>query len=90
MAKVDNYYKHYVPSVPAAIAAGLIFAVLTTGHVALMMKSKPRRKFTIAFVIGGLCKFAVNPQQQESLLTFPEVKSSASSLERHLIIMSTA
>ncbi|KAJ9611613.1 hypothetical protein H2200_004797 [Cladophialophora chaetospira] len=56
MPTVDNYYKHYKPSVPAAIAAGLIFAVLTTAHVTLMMKSNPRRKFTIAFVIGGSCE----------------------------------
>ncbi|EXJ59891.1 hypothetical protein A1O7_04038 [Cladophialophora yegresii CBS 114405] len=56
MAKVDNFYKHYVPSVPAAIAAGLIFAILTIAHLAMMVKSTPRRKFTIAFMIGGTCE----------------------------------
>ncbi|KIW69387.1 hypothetical protein PV04_05267 [Phialophora macrospora] len=56
MAKVDNYYKHYVPSVPAAIAAATIFAILTIAHLVLMIKSNPRRKFTIPFVVGGACE----------------------------------
>jgi hypothetical protein len=59
MAKVDNYYKHYVPSVPASIAAGLVFAVLTAAHLTLMMRSTPRRKFTWALVIGGFCESSV-------------------------------
>jgi len=57
MTKVDNFYKHYVPSVAAAIAAAVVFAVLTIAHLVLIIRSNPKRKFTIAFVIGGVCKF---------------------------------
>lgn len=57
MTKVDNFYKHYHPSVPAAIVSAIIFAVLTTAHLVLLLKSNPKRKFTIAFIIGGCCEF---------------------------------
>jgi len=71
MTKVSNFYKHYVPSVPAAIAAGIVFTVLTVAHLILMMKSNPRRRFTILFIVGGSCKLAAIPQDIP-LLTFSE------------------
>lgn len=59
MVKVDNFYKHYHPSVPAAIVSAVVFAVLTTAHVVLLLKSNPKRKFTIAFIIGGFCELLI-------------------------------
>jgi hypothetical protein len=58
MAKevVTNYYVHYVPSVPAAVATGSIFAVITSLHLFFFLKSRPRRRFTIAFILGGICQ----------------------------------
>lgn len=49
-----NVYKHYVPSVGAAVAFTVIFGALTIAHTALITRKK--RFFTIIVVIGGICK----------------------------------
>ncbi|KAI1630076.1 RTA1 like protein-domain-containing protein [Exophiala viscosa] len=52
MAVTTNPYKHYVPSVPAAIIASIVFALLTAAHGFLLFRS--RKWFTTAIFIGGL------------------------------------
>ncbi|KIW18870.1 hypothetical protein PV08_03159 [Exophiala spinifera] len=47
-----NPYHSYVPSVPAAIIAALVFIVLSIGHTYLLIRS--RKWFASAIIIGGL------------------------------------
>ncbi len=54
MAEEKNPYKHYVPSVPAAVIAALVFGILTAAHVFFLVKS--RKWFATAIVIGGFCE----------------------------------
>jgi hypothetical protein len=49
-----NVYKHYVPSLGAAIAFTAIFSILTLAQIVLIICTK--RKFPIIIVIGGLCE----------------------------------
>ncbi|KAF2727565.1 RTA1 like protein [Polyplosphaeria fusca] len=51
-ASDTNIYKHYVPSVAAAIAFAAIFGALTIAHFIFIIARK--RKFPIIIVIGGL------------------------------------
>jgi hypothetical protein len=44
----------YVPSLGAAIAAIVIFAILTIAHFYRLIRQ--RAWFCIAFAVGGLCK----------------------------------
>jgi hypothetical protein len=49
-----NVYKHYVPSLGAAIAFTIIFGILTLAHLFFIIRTK--RKFQIITAIGGLCE----------------------------------
>jgi hypothetical protein len=44
----------YVPSLPAAAVAIVVFAILTTAHCHRLIKR--RAWFCIAFAVGGLCE----------------------------------
>ncbi|KAK7897860.1 hypothetical protein LTR67_004491 [Exophiala xenobiotica] len=51
MVEAKNPYHHFVPSVPAAVIAALVFGILTAGHVFFLVRSK--KWFAIAIVVGG-------------------------------------
>ncbi|EXJ68391.1 uncharacterized protein A1O5_08183 [Cladophialophora psammophila CBS 110553] len=52
MTNSPNPYKTYVPSVPAAIIAAIVFGVLTIAHTFFLFKKK--RWSSIPIMIGGL------------------------------------
>lgn len=54
-----NYWKHYSPSVPLAIAATVIFTLLTAVHIFRLFRS--RTWFCIPLVIGGICACLLAP-----------------------------
>ena len=51
-----NVYKHYVPSVGAAVAFTIIFGALTIAHTIFIILRK--RCFPTIVVIGGICKLS--------------------------------
>ena len=52
----DDSYKlyQYVPSLPAAIVAIILFAIVTVYHVWLIIRH--RSWYFIPFTVGGFCK----------------------------------
>jgi hypothetical protein len=53
-ATSDYQLYHYVPSLPAAVVAIVVFAILTIAHCHRLIKR--RAWFCIAFAVGGLCE----------------------------------
>jgi hypothetical protein len=59
MAKVDNFYLHYTPSLPVAIVSSIAFTVLLCAHTYRLIAT--RTWFCIPFVVGVLCMFFLVP-----------------------------
>ncbi|KAF2019198.1 RTA1-domain-containing protein [Aaosphaeria arxii CBS 175.79] len=52
MKEIDNYYDPYRPNEKAAAVAAGIFAILTIGHIVMLIRT--RTWFCIAFIIGAI------------------------------------
>ena len=60
----------YIPSLPAAIVAAVLFGFMTIGHTWKMVSN--RMWFCLPFVIGGFCRFSCPPDSHCLCLeTFP-------------------
>ncbi|KAF2649590.1 RTA1 like protein [Lophiostoma macrostomum CBS 122681] len=52
MAKIDNFYLHYTPSLPIAIVSAVVFTILLCAHSYRLLTT--RTWFCVPFVVGAL------------------------------------